>query len=122
MIAQLRIFLGYAHFVIEGEMDNSARERLRACIERSTFSMNSLSKELGFPTSYVSRVLTAKINNPSVDRILAICNALRIDIRWLLTGISSSSEIETIMEDITKPDDIQIAEIQAYISSGKLLN
>ena len=103
-------------------MDNSARERLRSSIERSKFSMNSLSQELGFPTTYVSRVLTAKIKNPSVDRIHAICSALKIDIGWVLTGMSESSEIDKIMDVVNKPDDHQIAEIEAYIASGKLMN
>jgi len=74
-------------------MDDTARMRLKQTLEHSDWTADALSRHLGWPATYVSRVTTGRILTPSPDRLSAICASLNVSKNFILKGEQSGTPL-----------------------------
>ena len=72
-------------------------ERVLSRIDELKMSQKEFSEKTGIPQSTISE-WRRKCNNPSSDKIMIICNVLKVTPEWLLSGVDSS------MKNKKKPD------------------
>lgn len=101
-------------------MDQESRLRLKTELLRLGIRAKDLSAKLGFADTYVSRLVSGNITEPSASRIQAICNETGIDWGYILTGVRESSKRDKLIEEIkTAPDDI-IDQVETFVRISKL--
>ncbi|EBA16458.1 hypothetical protein RSK20926_22074 [Roseobacter sp. SK209-2-6] len=94
-------------------MNDDARTRLKQALAESKWSADALSKHLGWPATYISRVTTGRINAPSDERLDAICAVLMVDRAYLIegsTGTHQSNSTKPLPKEVTQDQINQIAD------------
>ena len=66
-------------------------ERVLSRIDELKMSQKEFSEKTGNPQSTISE-WKRKGNNPSSDKIMIICNVLKVTPEWLLSGVDSSTK------------------------------
>ena len=102
-------------------MDNDARNRLKAALSRSDWTADSLSNHLFSTPTYLSRVTTGRIQDPSPTRLQAICDALEVDITFVLTGRSSSPDREQLINELANAPESLIADVAEFVRKNGLV-
>lgn len=101
-------------------MDEFARRRLKAAIAASGKTAKSVSLNNGWPETYVSRVVSGKIQKPDPSRLYLICKDIGSDIGYILTGETMSQNRVNLLDDLAKaPDDI-IEQVSKFVKSKGL--
>ncbi|MEP4309697.1 MAG: helix-turn-helix transcriptional regulator [Sulfitobacter sp.] len=90
--------------VLQNDMNefdlDKMRERLEAEIIRQRRSMTEVSLSAGYSKSYVRNIIK-RDQIPSVDRLHAICEELKVSMSWVMYGLNlppESSEIFDLLE------------------------
>ena len=102
-------------------MDNEARNRLKAALSCSDWTAESLSNHLFSTATYVSRVTTGRIQDPSPTRLQAICDALDVDITFVLTGRSTSPDREGLINELANAPESVIADVAEFVRKNGLV-
>lgn len=77
-------------------MANSIQDRLNEALVARGMTPAELARAVGVSNGYISKLLSGYISQPKKN-LSAICTALRINERWLLTG---KGEVEVDGNDI----------------------
>jgi transcriptional regulator with XRE-family HTH domain len=94
------------------EMSMTISERIIKVLKERNMTQAEFAKQVGIATSTISEWKKKK-TNPTVEKIMDICNVLQITPEQLLTGkgIEDEDEIATAMpESRFTPQDIRIVE------------
>ena len=94
------------------EMSMTISERIIKVLKERNMTQAEFAKQVGIATSTISEWKKKK-TNPTVEKIMDICNVLQITPEQLLTGkgIEDEDEIATAMpESRCTPQDIRIVE------------
>ncbi|UWR97718.1 helix-turn-helix domain-containing protein [Phaeobacter inhibens] len=102
-------------------MDNAARNRLKAALAHSDWTADALSNKLFGTATYVSRVTTGRIQDPSPTRLQAICDALEVDITFILTGRSISPDREELINSLATAPESVIADVAEFVRQHGLV-
>ena len=93
-------------------------ERVLSRIDELKMSQKEFSEKTGIPQSTISE-WKRKGNNPSSDKIMIICNVLKVTPEWLLSGVDSSTKNKK------KPDWFVIdknSELGEFIDNSNRMN
>lgn len=72
------------------------RDRLQQALDTSGKSAREVSLAAGKGPGYVHSLLKAE-RDPTIENLLAVCNALEISLSWLIYGYQVSPETEEIL-------------------------
>lgn len=72
------------------------RTRLQQAVDESGMSLRAVSLMAGMRAGYLHEILKQD-KEPSVDRLVSICDALGITLTWLIYGIERSPQDEEIL-------------------------
>lgn len=75
---------------------NEWRDRLAKAIEERGETMRSVSLKAGLGANYVHGILKDE-KDPTVERLLAICQALNVSPAYILLGSETTPEVEAIL-------------------------
>ena len=80
------------------------RDRLRVSIEQSGKSLRSVSIAAGVGAGYVHSILHDG-KDPSIDRLLAVCDAVPISALYILLGVEALPEDVEILKALADSPD-----------------
>lgn len=91
--------------------DRTWRQRLQQAVDRDGRSLRAISLAAGLPETALWEVLnTDKV--PGIDRLQAICEALKVSISYILEGIELSPESERLLKAFSR---MSKAEREAFL-------
>ena len=66
-------------------MNEKILEQIKYCRKEKGMTLKELSEKTGLSVGYLSHLENGERNNPSLDTLIKICNALNMDISLLFT-------------------------------------
>lgn len=101
-------------------MELDARRRLKSELATKGISAKDLSEGLGFASTYVSRLITGNIKEPSESRIRMICDEADLDWVYIVTGNRVSDERKRLLDDLAQAPDDLIEDVVAFVAESGL--
>jgi transcriptional regulator with XRE-family HTH domain len=102
------------------KMDSEARLRLKAELAKRGLKANAVSVDSGHTATYVSRIITGAIKQPTSTSLLKVCQVIGVDLTYILTGEHLSSERENLLADLTLIPDDRLSEIAEFVRENGL--
>ncbi|MEP3298579.1 MAG: helix-turn-helix transcriptional regulator [Pseudoruegeria sp.] len=96
-------------------MDDDARQRLKRELARTGHAQSEVSEALGLAKTYVSRIVTGRIKNPSADNLLRICSYIGTDIGFIMTGEILDRQRTELLSKLADAPDGVIADVAKYV-------
>jgi transcriptional regulator with XRE-family HTH domain len=81
---------------------------------------NELSQKLGYAETYVSRLITGEIKEPSAKRVTEICAATGIDWSYILTGSHLADDRAALLKELSEADDDLINDVVSFVRNSGL--
>ncbi|MDE4175772.1 helix-turn-helix transcriptional regulator [Phaeobacter sp. PT47_59] len=88
----------------DGEDDDRWRKRLRQALDDRGLDYDEVSAAAGYNAEYVSKVLNGRFN-PTVARVLRICEVAKIDMAYLFSGDPSADERSILEKAADLPEE-----------------
>jgi len=105
----------------DGNMDTNAQKRLKAAIVHSGRTAKEISLSLGYAATYLSRLVTGNISEPSPSRLQAICDELNVDISYILIGRTAPKGREQLISDLAEAPESVIADVAEFVRTRGLV-
>ena len=106
---------------LDGNMDTDAQKRLKAAIVHSGRTAKEISLSLGFAATYLSRLVTGNILEPSPSRLQAICSELQVDMTFILVGQAAPKGREQLISDLSEAPESVIADVAEFVRTRGLV-
>lgn len=94
------------------------RRKLKQAIDDRGIAYNALSEEAGYNTQYVSKMLKGRIN-PTVDKILRICEVAGIEASFLFVNDDASQQTQEIVNDAAGMTEESASLVARLIESAR---
>ena len=102
-------------------LNPEARIRLKTALVKSGRGAKEVSVKLGWPPTYVSRVTTGGIENPSASRLSAICEEIGADLSYIISGNILSEENSRFLTRLANEDADVIKDVANYVRDKGLM-
>jgi len=101
-------------------MDEAARRRLKLALTESPIDAQDIGPKFGWSASYVSRIVSGDIKSPPSDKLLKICQALGVDMMFILTGETSQNSRKALLNELATAPQTIIDQVAEFVNSRGL--